>query len=157
MGLHPASSSPFRSVIARTFVVLWLLISRVSSAVIMGDVNTTGGLPSPNMTRLQHTLNVSSPTHSPKYHCTNSREWIGRDKGYQITDCFNARHKFWKEMIETHKPEQLVEYMGNDAVPTTRFEKIQTPLRFTSGKWVFTLKLVFYDQGPSGLIIRTCQ
>lgn len=155
MGLHPASSSPFRSVIALTFVVLWLLISRVSNAVIMGDVNTAGGLPSPNMTRLQHTLNVSTPTRSQKYHCTDSREWIGHDREYKITDCFNARHKFWKEMIENREPEQLVEYMGNDAVPITRLAKIKTPLRFTFGKWIFTLKLVFHDQGPSGLIIRT--
>lgn len=157
MGLHPVSSSPFRSVIARTFVVLWLFISHASSAVIVRDVNTMSGLPISNMTRLQHTLNVSSVANSQNYHCTNNWKWIGREKGYEITDCFNARVKFWKEMVVTHKAEQHVEYMGYHAVSTTRLEKIQTPLRFTSGKWVFTISLVFYDQGPNGLIVRTCQ
>lgn len=138
MGLHPASCSPFHSIIARAFVFLWLLIPRASSAVVLGDINIQGGLPSPNITQLQHTLNFSSSANSPNYHCTNSRDWIGRSKGYEITDCFNARLKFWQNMVATHHEEERVEYLGYYAEPTTHLEKVQTPLRFTSGKWALT-------------------
>lgn len=147
MGLHPAPSSPFRCIIARTFVIFWLLIARASGAVIMGDTNILSALPRPNMTQLQDALNISTSANDQRYHCTNRKEWIGRDKGFEITDCFNARLIFWQDMIVKHRPEQRVEYMGHHAQPTTRLEKVQTPLRFTSGKWAFSARLVLCYQG----------
>lgn len=141
MGLYAAFPPLGLSVQAQRCAVLWLAILIASGAAILRDVNIVNGLASPNMTHMQNAFNLSSPSkdnHSiladPKCHCTSSYDWVPDERGFVITDCFNARAQFWKEKVKTHPENPRLEFLGYKAIPVTQRERAQTPMRWSVGE-----------------------
>ena len=133
MGSNPALSPLVSSVKAQIGAILWLITSLAFGAVIPGDISIVNGLLTPNMTQLQDAFNFSGSA-NPTYHCTQREEWVPDSKGYEITDCFNARVKYWKNKVATHPEGEEIEYIDWGATPTTLLATMRTPRRWTSGK-----------------------
>ena len=70
-------------------------------------------MPTPNMTQIQAAFNFSVSANT-RYHCTQREEWVPDNKGYEITDYFNARVKYWKNKVATHPEDEEIECLGSD-------------------------------------------
>ena len=128
--------SSFRK--TQTLMILWLFTCVAFGAAISGDTNISNilnGSPSSNMTQMHDTFN-SSVSVDTRYYCTQRRDWVPDRKGYEITDCFNARVKYRKNVIDTNPKGEKIEYFEFGTLPRTHLNKMQTPKRWTYGKQV---------------------
>ena len=132
MGLHDRPSPRYRFARAYAYIILWLIVTLAPTTDSSREVTGVNGPPSPNVTETQDAL--SSADHCKDCHCTMNRAWTVSGSGYEIIDCFNARYQFWQEKVVTHPRNRAIEYLGVGAEPTTRLEKLYTPVHWTNRK-----------------------